>query len=226
MVTAACLLSLATLAAEPDAAVKSALAKGDYPWYDAPADAVKPLAPPNPVEPRNSSSSSEWSVPGLGDLIVFVVMTAVLVALVALLAWAWMRFRPDPEGLIERKRATGTSSRVTSLPTGLNVDLTDPLGEARRLRGAGDYAGAIVCVFVHQLLVLDRMGQTRLAPGRTARQLVRNVGDVEARRLVEPTLRMFEAVYYGHQVPSFDAFESVWASAERFESWAAQGVTR
>ena len=40
---------------------------------------------------------------------------------------------------------------------------------ARRL-SIVDYAGATICLFVHQLLALEARGQLRLAPGRTARR--------------------------------------------------------
>jgi hypothetical protein len=41
--------------------------------------------------------------------------------------------------------------------------------------------------------------------------------------LVEPTLRLFETVYYGHRIPSASMFEPVWASAEAFRRRVAGG---
>jgi hypothetical protein len=221
------LMLLAAVASEPasagtnnDTAVRSALGRGDYPWYDAKADAIKPLTPPAPVE-----EPATREIVGPVRTIVFAIMAAALAALIAALAWAWARYGRGPDDLLEGgKSPTGTAARTTSLPAGLQVDLTDPWGEAVRLRAQGDFAGAIVCLFVHQLLTLDRLGQTRLAPGRTARQLVRAVADDAARRRVEPTLRLFEAVIYGHQPPSVEAFEAAWSEAEAFQRWAAAGV--
>ena len=93
----------------------------------------------------------------------------------------------------------------------------DPWDEARRLRGLGDYAGAVVYLFAHQLLALERARQVRLVPGRTGRQLVRSVADRALGAAVEPTLRMFEAVYYGRRAPTVEAFEAVWAQVGAFE---------
>src|SRR5262249_3267074 len=147
----------------------------------------------------------------LGRVIVFALLLLLLTGLVALIAWAWRRFGAAGDDLvIGLGRARGSASRVGVLPAGLGADYDDPWAEARRRRDAGALAGAVICLFVHQMLTLERLGLARLAPGRTARQLVRAVPDPTARRRVEPTLRLFEAVYYGHRVPAPDAFAAVW----------------
>ena len=102
---------------------------------------------------------------------------------------------------------------------------SDPWEEAIRRRGRGDLAGAVVCLFAHQLLTLSRLGLVRLAPGRTGRQLLGAVADAEFRALVRPTLRLFEAVYYGHRTPSAEEFAAVWAGVEAFQRRVALGVT-
>src|SRR5262249_15502550 len=53
--------------------------------------------------------------------------------------------------------------------------------------------------------------------GRTGRQYVRSVADPALRAVVEPTLRLFETVYYGRRVPSAEAFEAVWTLAEGWQ---------
>lgn len=215
----------ATPGPNPGAEVRSALSKGNYPWYDAKADAVKTVAPPaEPSPPSKSSNTGRRNLPTMADTIVFVIMVAGLAIVVLLLAWAWARYRPDPETLLLKSRSVGLEQRTTSLPTGLQIDLTDPLGEARRLRDLGNLSDAIICLFVHQLLTLDRLGQIRMAPGKTARQLVRSINDPRPRRWVEPTSRLFEAVYYGRLAPTTAAFEAAWADAEALEQWASAGV--
>ncbi len=115
------------------------------------------------------------------------------------------------------------SRRFEGLPAGLEPESDDPWSDAMRRRARGDYAGAIICLFAHQLLTLDRLRMLRLAPGRTGRQLVRAIDDRQIREWVERTLRLFEAVYYGHRVPSAKTFESVWVQAEAFERRVAAG---
>jgi hypothetical protein len=228
MVTAAALwLALGHVSAAPAAPpVQKALAEGDYPWYDTPADSAKPTIPPRGWD-------WEWvpdwdlKVPGLGGLGNVVALAIVLVAFAAfgaILYWLWRRYEPGLGDLEGNGRRTGGALRIEGLPEGLQPETDDPWSEALRRRQRGDYAGAVVCLFAHQLLELDRLQQVRLVPGRTGRQLVRTVEDAELRSCVEPTLRLFESVYYGHRAPSAPAFEAVWALAEQFQQRVAAGV--
>src|SRR5262249_39682486 len=92
-----------------------------------------------------------------------------------------------------------------------------PSTEALRRRAAGDLAGAIVCLFAHQLLSLDQLGLIRLGPGRTGRQYVHGLRDRELVDSIGETLNLFEQVYYGNQVPAAPAFERAWSRAQKFE---------
>ena len=219
--------SASTTTAEPAA---KALARGNYPWYDAQADALKPVEPPaQPIEPKvraSSPSSGTGAAFDLGQLIVFVLIALGLAALIALIAWAWSRgqFASDPVPAPTGPARSPT--RVGDLPAGLTRIDGDPLAEAARLRASGDYAGAIVCLFAHQLLALDRHRLARLMPGRTGRQLVRSVANATVRDLVTPALRLFEEVYYGHNPPSAEAFEAVWEQAQTLERMLAAGGLR
>ena len=117
-------------------------------------------------------------------------------------------------------RARATCRRGSTPASG------NPLAEAARLRAQGDYAAAIVFLFAHQLLTLDRLRLARLMPGRTGRQLVRSVGNAAVRDLVTPALRLFEEVYYGHDPPSAESFEAVWEKAQSLERMIAGGAFR
>jgi hypothetical protein len=219
--------------------VRPALARQGYPWYDAAADRVKPVLPSpdfqggswkkfgdwlnkvsQPVQ-RWFRGLNGWRLPfigGLGDLVAvglaLLLLTLVLVGLLELLR----RYRPPAvESEAVGGSLAGRAQRIEGLPAGVRLDAGDPWAEAQRLRARGDYAGAVVYLFAHQLLSLQRLRQIRLIPGRTGRQLVRSVADRGLRAGVDPTLRLFEAVYYGHKVPSREAFEDVWSQAESFE---------
>jgi hypothetical protein len=201
----------------PTADVPSALGKGGYPWYDAPTDSAKPVWPPREFD---WEWVPDWKVPGLGSLgeMVGYAFAAVALGLLCyVLVLLWRRNRPGADELARRAVGPGSARRIEGLPAGLRPETDDPWSEAVRRRERGDYAGAVVCLFAHQLLTLDRLRQIRLVPGRTGRQLVRAVDDPQFHAWVEPTLRLFEAVYYGHRAPSAEAFEAVWALAEAFE---------
>jgi hypothetical protein len=209
---------------DPGRAVGSALGKGSFPWYDSAKDQVKPMVLATPPKPWTGDWSWLRSVGGVMGLVFF---GLALAALVAALVWFWRIYEPIDGGAQSGSLdARGQPSRIESLPEGMRREFesTDPWEEALRRRDRGDLAGAVVCLFAHQLLTLSRLGLVRLAPGRTGRQLLRSVADSEFRILVHPTLRLFEAVYYGHRTPSLEEFSSLWTQAEAFERRVAVGV--
>jgi len=228
-------------AADPARAVGSALGKGAYPWYDSPKDAIRPVRVPtgnswwskSSSSSKTSSSASSSPKPAgaawdFGNGIATGGFAVGLAALIGLLIWFWRIYEPSADADLGPEQGRGEPSRVEELPANLRrgFDPADAWAEAIRRRDRGDLAGAILCLFAHQLLTLGRLGLVRLAPGRTGRQLLRSVSDPEFRGLVAPTLRLFEAAYYGHHEPSAADFAAAWAGAEAFERRAAEGVAR
>ena len=124
----------------------------------------------------------------------------------------------------EEIEPVGGADRVDALPMPLSVVPADFLAEARRCYERGDYARAIVYLFGHQLMQLDRHQRIRLARGKTNRQYMREVGPWPAlRRLVEPTMIAFEETFFGHRSIDRLAFEACWSRLEEFESQVAEG---
>lgn len=197
--------------------VRSALGKGDYPWYDAPADTAKPIWPPREF---NWDFVPDWKLPGggsLGSLLVYLLAALAFAVLCGVLIWLWRQHLPEADEVLRHGGGIGSARRLESLPAGLRPETDDPWSEALRRRQQGNYEGAIICLFAHQLLTLERLRQIRLVPGKTGRQLVRAVDNPRLHACVESTLLMFESVYYGHQAISAQEFEAVWARAEEFE---------
>jgi hypothetical protein len=213
----------------PDA-VQSALARGSYPWYDAKADSYRPVVK---IPPAWLDRFFEWLgglfrwlggaripwVGRVGDLIAIGLVMLALAVLIVVLIELWRRYRPVGEPGAATVRA-GSASWVEGLPVGVRGDAGDPWDEAVRLRARGDLAGAVVYLFAHQLLTLEGLRQIRLVPGRTGRQYVRAIGDPQFRAGIEPTLALFEAVYYGHRTPTAEAFEAAWRLALAFRERA------
>jgi Domain of unknown function (DUF4129) len=215
---------------DPDKAISSALGKGSFPWYDPSKDQAKPFALPKEPEvdraQGSSSSGPRWNLP-IGNVIALVAFGLGLAALVGLLAWFWRIYEPIDAGeATGAAKGRGGPSRIEALPEGMRreIESSDPWEEALRRRDRGDLAGAVICLFAHQLLTLSRLGLVRLAPGRTGRQLLRSVVDADFRGMVHPTLRLFEAAYYGHRPPSPEEFARLWTQAEAFERRVAGGV--
>lgn len=229
MVTAAAWLALALAATAPahadapdaDRAVRGALGSGKYPWYDAQADHARLVEFPR--EPARAQPTASGNV--AGSAIIYVLVALLVAGLIGLVFWAYFRADFGRDMGVKATTRPGEATREGALPAGLAVDAGDPWAEAARRRSAGDLAGAIVSLFAAELRTLDRLRLVRLAPGKTGRQLVRSVEEVEVRGRVEPALRLFEAVYYGHREPDADDFEDAWAGAEWLRRLAAERGT-
>jgi len=218
---------------EAEAAIRRALAEGNYPWYDQETDDARPIVPPLPPRPRTGSGSSrsgmfDWpdlSLEDVGRLILFALLAAVLTGMMVMAARSWRRGLGSDRPSEPRRRTVsrGGLARVERLPTGIDIDETDPMRAALACRSRGDLGRAVVLLFAHQLLLLDRLGLIRLSPGRTGRQLVRSISVEDIRGAVSQTLRMFEDVYYGHRDPDPVAFDALWAEAETLEDRLTSG---
>ncbi len=124
---------------------------------------------------RSTGFSTDFNFGGsggasvIGNSIGTVLLLSALVAFLVCIFMFWIR-REGMAGRGETERTRlGTAARLGDLPEGIRPADADPWAEAKRRRAAGDLAGAVVCLFAHQLLTLDQMGLIRLAPGRTGR---------------------------------------------------------
>ncbi|MEM8864628.1 MAG: DUF4129 domain-containing protein, partial [Planctomycetota bacterium] len=104
--------------------------------------------------------------------------------------------------------------------------VVDFLAEARRLHAAGDSTLAIVYLFSHQLIVLDKHHLLRLVKGKTNRQylreLRRNTPDhPRIAALIEPTMLLFEGAFFGAHPPARDRLDACFAAIDEFETQSA-----
>ncbi len=222
-------------AVESGGSAETALREGNYPWYDPGTDGVRPIwaskrpwlkwlgrrwdefvkALERALKGFQFGGSSGVGVSG--DLIMTAVFLAALIGFLVVLAVLWTRRDSSAADRSADGSAVGRAARLTDLPEGVRPGSGDPWAEALRRRAAGDLGGAIVCLFAYQLLSLDQMGLIRLAPGRTGRQYVQTIHDPRFADSLEATLGLFEDVYYGRKLPTLEAFEAVWRSAQVFQ---------
>jgi hypothetical protein len=215
--------------------VAGGLRQGKYPWYDPATDRLRPVWPPRRPWVKwlgDRMDKAFKSIDALlrrfhfrglkglglaGESIGTMLFMAILVAFLVVLLALWARRdRLGAEGSLAQARQ-GTAAALGELPAGLCPDGSDPWDLALGRRAAGDYSGAIVYLFAHQLKSLDQLGLIRLGPGRTGRQLVHGLNDQELLEPVRATLALFEDAYYGGRMPAVDAFGAVWRRAEAFE---------
>ena len=137
-----------------------------------------------------------------GDWIGTVILLTALAVFLASIFWLWRRRMSGTADGESARAKLGTAARLADLPEGIGLGDGDPWAEAERRRAAGDLAGAVVCLFAHQLLCLDQLGLIRLVPGRTGRQYLQVLRDRELADSLGATLRLFEDVYYGRRRPT------------------------
>jgi hypothetical protein len=223
----------ATADDEAESSVRTVLRQEGYPWYDIQTDQVNPLVTEQPKWATGLGDRLkaffEWlgklwgKLPrgpriGTGGAVPMILFMVFGSALLVLLWHLWRLYEPRPAGAGDAAAHVGSVARLAGLAPGAFPEDADPWTEALRLRAAGDAAGAVIWLFLYQLLALRRLGLIRLAPGRTARQYVLAVNDTQLRDGLRATLALFEEVYYGRRKPTPQALESIWSRALAFRS--------
>ncbi|MGI9473465.1 MAG: DUF4129 domain-containing protein [Rubripirellula sp.] len=110
--------------------------------------------------------------------------------------------------------------RMKHLPAELRRTDVNLRSEAERLMREGKYDQAIILLFGHQLLLLDRIGMLRLNRGKTNRKYVRETRSADrtvAKRL-QGTVTAFERSYFGRHTIGQREFSELWNSNEQLEA--------
>ncbi|RIK79065.1 MAG: hypothetical protein DCC68_13960 [Planctomycetota bacterium] len=208
---------------------------GNFPWYDAKADDVRPVTVRGAKEVKGSSGSERGrgregeerergrsfrvrSPSGFlagGAIVAWIVVGLIIAALVGTILYAILQ----GDGL-ERKGKTAKESAgvdLEALPVPVAAADSDLLAEARRLYERGEFARAMIYLYSHMLLRLDRGHLIRLAKGKTNRQYLR---EVRSRPTVasffESAMHAFEAAFFGRRELPRDDFETTWRGIDDF----------
>jgi hypothetical protein len=189
----------------------------DYPWYDDQTDGlrrikVKEEARPPVSRSTNVSRARSWDLEWLGWLLLGLVVLGILFML---LRTYWNRSRDrsglDKAGLVG---AAASVDRLEELPFPVEQTDGDLLSAARRAAEQGNYDQAIVWLYSHQLLELDRREDIRLTKGKTNRQYLRELRQrPQLARLLGTSMVAFEDVFFGGHSLGRERFEECWRDA-------------
>lgn len=216
---------------DPDQATEAVgKALGSPNWYDRAADDFRPIRVKAPKLPSSSGFPNFWF---WGEIWRFLFWTLLFVLLAVIAYYAVRAFLAreasqavDLEETQERR--PGDITRVEELPVALATSPDDYLFEAQRRYRQGDFGMAIVYLFSHQLLQLDRRHWLRLVKGKTNRAYLREVRRASApaapelAAITEQTMLLFEEVYFGKRLPPQGEIDAAWGRIDRFETLVAQ----
>jgi hypothetical protein len=230
--TTLCLLVLvvssAAGAAEGDPSVTSGgevlQARVQIPWYDADADALQPVTL---QEPWRLDWLLDW-LGALGWLAEPLTIAGIIVVVVVLLILGWYVFRTFRQrggstARVAKLDSLVATDRVEALPFLRQRSHHDLLGQARRHYEAGNYSEAIIYLFSHELVELDRCSLVRLAKGKTNRQYLREAKHAAPLAgLLERTMVTFEEAFFGQKTLDRAGFEVCWNQLGHFENLLVQ----
>lgn len=222
--------------AAQNAAKQALRSGGKYPWYDRATDDVRPLnvVPRDQEQDRagkwidNSTPQAPSARPAarsssFGGVLTWIGLTA-LILLLGLIAYSIVTalLKDEVSESVTVRKVVNSrrdADRVEALPFQLHAANGDFLAEARRLYEQSQYSAAIVYLFSHQLVELDKHHLIRLTKGKTNRQYLRETRRQPALAgILEGTMIAFEDAFFGHKILSRESFERCWHQLERFQN--------
>jgi hypothetical protein len=211
-----------------------------YPWYDAADDRAGgdgiASIDVSPSWWESLNLNWNWSGPGsldlswLWDVLKWLAWIAIA-ALAAYLIYLVVRLVLDPEYRLAWAGGKGDSAhelaqqrrRTEALPLSADEGPLDLLEAARRAAAAGHYNEAIVYLFSHQLVELDKRHRIHLTRGKTNRQYLREIGaGGSLGRLFYQTMVAFEDAFFGHHDIGRERFEACFHRLNQFDEMTAQ----
>lgn len=266
MIPVAVPVAAAAQASDPDVEASEALRSvAPATWYDRESGDYAPprvgQEPDNPIRHngwvKTPAPASEWDFwpdwnfrwPSINSSffssLVLFVLGALLVTVIVLVTWYSLKdYVPSRHQRSKKSQEIKIDpARVADLPFDLQTTtMQDPLAEAKRLRAAGRYDQAIVCLYGYQLLALDRERRIHLQKGKTNRMYLRELDEPQAgvtrtlqgpsadtastvafslSEIVQATMLVFEESFFGKHRISQTQFERVWSQLDQFHSLLA-----
>lgn len=212
-------------------------------WFDAKTGKITPVAARKngiDVSDRHSSvatpdtrTNSAWwdSLSGLlskvfswlfeGWLTILGVSLVLLAILAGFLVW---RYGSNGDGFFRSRETKDVlahereKAKIQDLPFEIEQTAMGLLGQAAKLRAAGDYSKAIVYLFSHVLVEMDGARCIRLARGKTNRIYLRELRGREIlKSFTNQLVQAFEFAFFGKHQLSQESFEAIWQQLPVFE---------
>jgi hypothetical protein len=207
---------------------------GRYPWYDSGSDGLRPV---DIVEPWNWDWLTNWLNFNWGPMnfsgnwlqwFFWAIIVLGLGVLVWLLIRAFLKRDKTVETIVgaQAESVEEQRRRIEALPE-LVRRRTRLLEAAQRHYQEGNFDEAIIYLFSHQLVYLDKNYLIRLTRGKTNRQYLRELGPRDTiKRILADTVVAFEDVFFGGRSLERERFERCWNRLGEFETLVVGGSRR
>ena len=207
----------------------------------------KPVKSPNKASPNKNTAANNQTTPGTGatagnglfntgltalNLLGWISLGLIVLAGVGAIFYVLSRADLQSNDLAKsRGRVLSgktpdeqTLERMKHLPEELRRTDVNLRSEAQRLMQASEYDQAIILLFAHQLLLLDRFGALRLSRGKTNRKYIRETRATNepAANCLKATVNSFERSYFGRHKITRTEFADMWRSNEKLEAGLEQ----
>lgn len=199
--------------------VRRCLQGGDYQWYDAKKDAPAPFSPQEEKETAERKKKlTDW----FSLLLNIAGLSVIAAGLIGLIYWSRKfakRTTPAPPTAI----AKSMSAPLQTRPLPGNNGAMDFFDASRQAAQAGDFKTAIIYLYNHQLLALDREKLIRLHIGASNGQYLLQLGDQPARWSFQRCVGIFEIVFFGGREATEAMYVRLMALGEELTRAAATG---
>lgn len=178
-------------------------------WLPKPPRSKASESPPQPTPQATPQAPSWWrqfftSRPTLTRVLGWLFFFFCVVLVISLLVTLFRRIElrgqsdTDDEAFTRTSDAAREAIRIEQLPIEIRQARGDLLAEADQMQQSGRLDEAIIYLFGHRLLQLDRVHAIRLSRGKTNQQYLRELSTREPlRRLLGETVSFFERSYFG-----------------------------
>ncbi|SMP63416.1 protein of unknown function [Neorhodopirellula lusitana] len=198
----------------------------DSRWTPKPPSTPKAAAAP----PVTTGAGTSWGSLSIGNLFGWLLLGLLMAVLIGALVYVFanssfdFRSETDQQTLVNHHRLDEqTKQRIAELPAELRDTDVNPRTELERLMQRGDFDRAIIFLFGHQLLLLDRASWLRLSRWKTNRQYVRETQSSQpaAGQLLGKTVDSFEQSYFGRHSLTREQFDVLWNDNLKLEAMVA-----
>ena len=225
------------MAQDYESAAESAIEVQRFPWEESgnlvdfetsdPGSATSADRGSLPIRVSRNATKNNLTMPSgwltFFNSLIWVIISAIVIAIAGILIWMYLKMdkRTSNSGEFEDyDNEKMVAERIKQLPFELKRDQPGNLAEqAKQHAQSGNYGRAMMFLFSHVLLSLDRNELIQLKRGKTNRQYLRELRQhSDLSNYYQKVMIPFEDAFFGDHRISESRFDDCWNELQNFES--------